>query len=43
MSEPVIGECDCCGAHDVNLTFVMAYGIETYACSKCRGHEDDDE
>jgi hypothetical protein len=35
--------CDCCDAKVSRLYFCIAYGIETYACAKCRGIEEDDE
>ncbi len=31
------GSCDCCDAQNVRINRVEAYGIETYACGKCRG------
>lgn len=35
--------CDCCGAESRRLHRVIAYGIETDACSGCCGREDDDD
>lgn len=34
--EELIGQCDCCGAEDVPLTRLVAFGIDTAACEKCR-------
>ena len=42
MTDDLIGSCDCCGEAPVKITFSIAYGIETYACSKCRGREDEE-
>jgi hypothetical protein len=28
------GQCDCCGANDVELSFSVAYGIETWSCTE---------
>lgn len=28
------GQCDCCGANDVELAFSIAYGIETWSCAE---------
>lgn len=37
-------QCDCCGemVPESDIRHVIAYGIETNACSKCR-HEDEEE
>jgi hypothetical protein len=49
MSAPLIrGECDCCGRGPRVLRFVIAYGIDTFACAECHGEppdafEEDDE
>jgi hypothetical protein len=37
------GSCDCCNAQDVELSFCIVTGIETYACAKCRGIDEDEE
>ena len=36
--------CDCCGRKVTReqIANVMAYGIETAACDRCRGVEEDD-
>ena len=34
--------CDCCG-RNAELGMVIAYGIETWACDRCRGMADDYE
>ncbi len=36
--------CDCCGEEVPveDITRVAAYGIETYACSRCRGEPQPD-
>lgn len=36
-------ECDCCGAEvpGDQIAVVIAYGIETAACARCRGCEDE--
>lgn len=36
------GECDCCGKQG-ELARVWAYGIETFACARCRGDDEDAE
>jgi hypothetical protein len=33
---PAVNQCDCCG-QATELTRCEAYGIETFACEKCRG------
>lgn len=38
-----IGECDCCGQGDRHLRHVWAYGMETWACAKCRDADLDEE
>lgn len=37
-------QCDCCGrmVEKERIGRVWAYGIETYACDKCRGWEDEE-
>lgn len=37
-------ECDCCGRKvpREQIAMVIAYGIETGACDRCRGQEEDD-
>ena len=35
-------ECDCCGRTDGGeISRVWAYGIETFACARCRGDEEE--
>lgn len=36
------GACDVCEAADVELSRAWVTGIETFACSKCRGVEEDE-
>lgn len=38
-------ECDCCSRKvpGDKIAVVIAYGIETAACDKCRGVEEEDE
>ena len=37
---PAHSSCDVCGATDRPTATVIAYGIETNACDRCRGVED---
>ena len=41
MTDDDMASCDCCG-DDVpidDIGRVVAYGIETYACGRCRGED----
>jgi hypothetical protein len=38
----IIGACDCCDEPYVVLRRTIAYGIETYACAVCHGHDKDE-
>lgn len=31
-----IGQCDCCGSYPVPVSHLVAFGIDTSACAKCR-------
>lgn len=42
LSGPPRGECDACGKQG-HLAKVIAFGIETYACSRCRNRDEYDE
>ncbi len=41
MSDDDMASCDCCGdmVSVSDIARVVAYGIETYACSRCRGED----
>ena len=39
--DPSRSSCDVCGATDRPTATVIAYGIETNACDKCRGVEEE--
>lgn len=41
--EPELYECDCCGrmVTGEQIANVIAYGIETAACDRCRGVEEE--
>jgi hypothetical protein len=34
MTDSRTGQCDCCGADNVELSFCVAYGIETWSCAE---------
>lgn len=36
----MIGHCDCCDKGPRELSFVVAYGLETWACWECRGEDE---
>lgn len=37
MITTLLGTCDCCGKEDAEISRVIAYGIETFACEECLG------
>jgi hypothetical protein len=36
-------QCDCCATMVRKLHRCFVYGLETYACAKCRGIEEDED
>jgi hypothetical protein len=40
--EPPRFSCDCCGEPSSSVTRLWVYGLETFACNKCRGWEDEE-
>ena len=44
MSDDDMASCDCCGdmVSVSDIARVIAYGIETYACGRCRGEPQPD-
>lgn len=37
--EPDLMQCDCCGQMKEGVIFVVAHGLDTYACEECRWWE----
>jgi hypothetical protein len=36
-------QCDCCADMVRRLYFSVSYGLDTWACAKCRGIEEDED
>lgn len=37
--EAKLMSCDCCGQMKEGVTFLIVYGLDTFACPECRGLE----